>query len=930
MAKKLLSLALTLICVLLANAQQPLPLNPEVRHGVLPNGLTYYILHNEQPKKRANFYIAQKVGSALETPEQYGLAHFLEHMAFNGTKHYPGDSMLRYLESKGIRFGADVNAYTDYEETVYNIDNVPTDNTVLMDSVLIALRDWSCDLLLEDAEIDAERKVIQEEWRMRNDPSFRFRSAMAPKIFSESQYQQTPIGTMDVVMNFPYKALRDYYHKWYRPDQQGIIVVGDFNADDMEKKVVEMFSDIPMPENAAPREYVRVSDNEQPLFFAFEDPELKSARVDFQIKFDKIPLEYQNTDVAFINSMMQDIIADMINTRLYEHTLDANCKYANAGVYFADMYPSKTKGIFNVAAIAKDDELGGFEDAFQIVVRACRTGFTQSELDRAIDNLKSRYDKRFNERNNTNTSVLAKELINAFKDNVPAMGVEAERDFFNNFVTQIPLAAYNQTLSKIITPNNQVILIQQQKKEGKTLPSEQETRAIVNDVLKRQYEAYVDETITEPLIAQLPAKGKIVKIEKGRFGTTEILLSNGVKVIVMPTDYKDDEILFQAFRKGGKAAYSLEDAANILMLGDAISLSNVGPFDNKTIARYLTGKNVKLDYGVGNFTDYFEGSSSVKDLPTLFELIYTSFTNMNPNEENYDNSIARIIPQLEAAEKSPEFIFQIHKDNALYAGNPMAATITAEVLKKADYQRMLQLYKKSVANPADFTLLFTGNVDIDALKPLLEQYIASLPSSKKEVRKVVAPVNTANGEIIENFTAEMTAPADWLYGFYSGTNVPNTIQNQVKTSLVGDIVKILYTEILREKEGGVYSPMVYSSYDINNDKWNLIYFLQTNEEQSSRMLQLADEIFVNLLKEGATADQFNRVRGAMLSQFENAIRSNSYWHDNIRLYELLGIDLITEHRSAIEKLTLEDLNDFMRNLYDGNNRIQVNMHGIAN
>ena len=911
MAKKLLSLALTLICVLLANAQQPLPLNPEVRHGVLPNGLTYYILHNEQPKKRANFYIAQKVGSALETPEQYGLAHFLEHMAFNGTKHYPGDSMLRYLESKGIRFGADVNAYTDYEETVYNIDNVPTDNTVLMDSVLIALRDWSCDLLLEDAEIDAERKVIQEEWRMRNDPSFRFRSAMAPKIFSESQYQQTPIGTMDVVMNFPYKALRDYYHKWYRPDQQGIIVVGDFNADDMEKKVVEMFSDIPMPENAAPREYVRVSDNEQPLFFAFEDPELKSARVDFQIKFDKIPLEYQNTDVAFINSMMQDIIADMINTRLYEHTLDANCKYANAGVYFADMYPSKTKGIFNVAAIAKDDELGGFEDAFQIVVRACRTGFTQSELDRAIDNLKSRYDKRFNERNNTNTSVLAKELINAFKDNVPAMGVEVERDFFNNFVTQIPLAAYNQTLSKIITPNNQVILIQQQKKEGKTLPSEQETLAIVNDVLKRQYEAYVDETITEPLIAQLPAKGKIVKIEKGRFGTTEILLSNGVKVIVMPTDYKDDEILFQAFRKGGKAAYSLEDAANILMLGDAISLSNVGPFDNKTIARYLTGKNVKLDYGVGNFTDYFEGSSSVKDLPTLFELIYTSFTNMNPNEENYDNSIARIIPQLEAAEKSPEFIFQIHKDNALYAGNPMAATITAEVLKKADYQRMLQLYKKSVANPADFTLLFTGNVDIDALKPLLEQYIASLPSSKKEVRKVVAPVNTANGEIIENFTAEMTAPADWLYGFYSGTNVPNTIQNQVKTSLVGDIVKILYTEILREKEGGVYSPMVYSSYDINNDKWNLIYFLQTNDEQSSRMLQLADEIFVNLLKEGATADQFNRVRGAMLSQFENAIRSNSYWHDNIRLYELLGIDLITEHRSAIEKLTLEDLNDFI-------------------
>ena len=929
MIKKLLSMVLTLFCVFMTNAQQPLPLNPEVRHGVLPNGLTYYILHNEQPRNRANFYIAQKVGSALETPEQYGLAHFLEHMAFNGTKHYPGDSMLRYLESKGIRFGADVNAYTDYEETVYNIDNVPTDNTVLMDSVLLALRDWSCDLLLEDAEIDAERKVIQEEWRMRNDPSFRFRSAMAPKIFSEPQYQLTPIGTMEVVMNFPYKALRDYYNKWYRPDQQGIIVVGDFNVDDMEKKVVEMFSDIPMPENAAPREYVRVSDNDRPLFFAFEDPELKNARVDFQIKYDKIPLEYQNTDVAFANSMMQNITADMINTRLYEHTLDADCKYANAGVYFADMYPSKTKGIFNVAIIAKDDELGGFEDAFQIVVRACRTGFTQSELDRAIDNLKSSYDTRFNERNNTNTSVLAKELINAFKDNLPAMGIEAERDFFNNFVAQIPLAAYNQALSNMITPNNQVILIQQQKREDKTLPTEQETLALVNDVLNRQYEAYVDEAITEPLIAQLPSKGEIVKIEEGKFGTTEIILSNGVKVIVKPTDYKDDEILFQAFKKGGKASYSLEDAANILMLGDAVSLSNVGPFDNKTIARYLTGKNVKLGYGVGNFTDYLEGLSSVKDLPTLFELIYTSFTNINPNEDNYNNSIARIIPQLEAAERSPEFIFEKHKDNALYAGNPMAATITADVLKKADYQRMLQLYMESVANPADFTLLFTGNVDINVLKPLLEQYIASLPSSKKEERKVVEPINTADGKVIDNFTSQMTAPADWLYGFYSGKNVPNTIQNQVKTSLVGDIVKILYTETLREKEGGVYSPMVYSYYDINNSKWNLVYFLQTNEEQSARMLQLADEIFVNLLKDGATEDQFNRVKGALLSQFENAIRTNSYWHDNIRLYELLGIDLITEHRSAIENLTLEDFNDFMCNLYDSENRIQVNMHGEA-
>lgn len=930
MIKKFLTLALMLICICIANAQQPLPLNPEVKHGVLPNGLTYYILHNEHPQNRANFYIAQKVGSALETPEQYGLAHFLEHMAFNGTKHYPGDSMLRYLESKGIRFGADVNAYTDYEETVYNIDNVPATNAVLVDSVLLCLRDWSCDLLLEDEEIDAERKVIQEEWRMRNDPNHRFRVAMAPVIFSEPQYQLTPIGTMDVVMNFPYKALRDYYHKWYRPDQQGIIVVGDFDADEMEKKVIATFSDIKMPEDAAAREYVHVSDNEAPLFFAFEDPELKSGRVDFQVKFDKIPLEYQNTDVAFINSLVQDIMTEMINNRLYEHSQEADCLYANAGVYFTDMYPSKTKGIFNVAAIAKEDEMSAFEDAFTIVVRACRTGFTQSELDRAIAELQAQYDKRFNERNNTNTSVVAKELINAFKDRKPAMGIEAERDFFNSIVTQIPLQAYNQAISQVITPHNQVLLIQQQKKDGKNLPEKDAALALVNDVLSRQYEAYADETIAEPLVETLPAKGSIKEVKEGKFGTTEFLLSNGVKVIVKPTDYKEDEILFQAFMVGGAASYPVSEANNVLLLGNAFQLSDMGKFDQKMINRYLTGKTVGLGYGVGQFSNYFQGNSTVKDLPTLMELIYTAFTNINPNEETYNNFVARIIPQYEAAEKSPEFIFEQHKQNATYGNNPLTQVVTADVMRGADYKRMLQLYKESVADPSDYTFLFTGNVDVETIKPLLEQYIATLPLSTEQPKSFsFTPIENPEGQVVDNFTIEMSAPADWLYGFYSDDNLKATIENEVKVSLVGDILGILYHDILREKEGGVYSPQVGSTYNVSTGRWNLVYFLQTNEEQSAQMLQLADELFVNLLKDGATPEQFNRMKNATLSQYENSIRTNSYWHNNIRLYEMLDIDLITKHREAIENLTLEEFNDFMRTLYDGKNRIQVNMHGVA-
>lgn len=928
MKRRILSSLMMLLIVIMAGAQNPLPLNPNVKHGVLPNGLTYYILHNEKPANRANFYIAQRVGSALETNEQLGLAHFLEHMAFSGTKHYPGKNMLNYLESNGIRFGDDVNAYTDYEETVYNIDNVPTNKPALMDSVLLAIRDWSCDILLEDDEIDAERKIIQEEWRSRNTANFRYRLAMAPKVFEEVQYHQTPIGTMDVVMNFPYKAIRDYYHKWYRPDLQGIIIVGDFNAEEMEKKFIELFSTIPAPVNPAPRDYVHVSDNDKPIFFAYEDPEIKADRIDFQIKFDKLPREMQNTDMAYVTNLAQNIISQLINNRIEEHLQDADCKYANAGVFFTDLYPSKTKGIFNVAVIGKGNLLEAFDDAFGIVARACGTGFTQSELDRVVANMKSQLDAQYNERNNVKNEAHAKELINAFKDNVSAMDIETERDFINKILANLPVEAINQMVSQVITPTNQIITIQQQKKEGKVLPSESETLAVVNNALNKQYEAYVDNAVTEPLIAKLPKKGKVKKVKDGKFGTKELILSNGIKVIVKPTNFKEDQVIFQAFRKGGNQTLDIKDAANAQMLEDAVALSNIGPFDNKQMARYLTGKQASVGYTMGSISENLQGGSTVKDLPTMMELIYTFFTNINPNKENYDNTIARILPQIEAQEKSPEFAFKKQMKGTLYNNNPMQMPLTAQMIKDADYNRMLQMYKESVANPAEYTFIFTGNVDLATLTPLLEQYVASLKTSKVKTPKKITDTGMVEGNVANNFTQEMAAPADWLVGVYSGTNLPNNAESQVEVSLLGDILGTLFTEIIREREGGAYSPSVSGSYDIINNKWSVMYHIITNEEQAPRMLELADEIFRNTLKNGVTAEQFNKVKSAMLSQYENSIKENSYWHENIRLYHLLGKDYVTSNREAIENLTLDQFNNFLKGLYDGKNRIQVNMHGI--
>lgn len=411
MIRKVLSLVMLFAAFVCVNAQTPLPLNPKVKSGVLPNGLSYYIMHNEEPKERANFYIAQKVGSTLETEEQLGLAHFLEHMAFNGTKNYPGKSMLNYLQGKGIRFGADINAYTSFDETVYNINNVPTTDKNLMDSVLLVLHDWSGEILLEDAEIDAERGVIQEEWRSRNSADQRMYTAILPLIYDEYQYEQMPIGKMEVVMNFKPEVLRAYYKKWYRPDQQGIVIVGDFDADEMEKKVKDLFSTIPMPENAAPREYPHVSDNKEPIYASFTDPELRMPRTMISFKSEKVPFELRNTAEVYLNNdLLQNIIVMLINNRLQENALNPDCAYAGVAVMFGDFYVSKTKDSFDVVVIPKSGTEKAVAEVMAIVSRACKTGFMESELDRVKTELLSQYENLYNEREKTDNAAYANEL----------------------------------------------------------------------------------------------------------------------------------------------------------------------------------------------------------------------------------------------------------------------------------------------------------------------------------------------------------------------------------------------------------------------------------------------------------------------------------------------------------------------------------------
>ena len=940
MVRKILSLACVLLGLSSLQAQDwpdasmltPMPLNPKVKSGVLPNGLSYYILHNEEPKGKANFYIAQKVGSTLEEPTQLGLAHFLEHMAFNGTTNYPGKSMLNYLQNKGIRFGADINAYTYYDETVYNINNVTTSDKNLMDSVLLVLHDWSNGILLEESEIDAERGVIREELRMREDANERMRKSVFPKIYKEFPYQHSVGGDVEIIMNFKPEVIRDYYKKWYRPDQQGIIIVGDFDADEMEKKVKDLFSTIEMPKNAPKRTYTPVSDNKEPIYVFFDDPEMNQVRTTVSFKSEVVPFELRNTVEMYAGDwMIKELITNLFNNRLDEVALEPDCDYSYAGVYFGDFYVSKVKDSFNIVAIAKKDALSSVADAMSVVTRACKTGFTESEYFRVKDEILANLEKQYNERDKTDNEALARELCRHFIDNDPVPGIEMEYMLWQQMLPMMPLEAINAACGELLTSDNMVIVTAQPKGDNFEIVTQEAMLKTVNDAMNAQYEAYVDEVVTEPLIAELPKPGTIKNMtEDSALGTVTYNLSNGVKVILKPTDFSADEVLLTAYREGGKQIYSADQANNVLMMEDVFENAKMGPFNTKMLQKYLSGKKVSLSLSINSYTDVLRGSSTVKDLPTLMELIYTAFTNLNPDIDAYNVNIERYKPILKNMESNPQYIFGRAVAETTYGGNPLVMPASLAVLENAVYDESLELIHSVLKNAAEYTFIFTGNVDNATIRPLLEQYIATLPVGLRKKMNVVTPVDVAKGQVTNDFKQPMQTPSTFINNQFTGYNLPYTLENSIMVSLLGSILQNVYTETLREDEGGTYSPFAYAYYNPNSGSWNIIYQVQTNADMQQKMIDRANVEFDNLLSNGADAAQFNKVKEAAVKQFENNIRNNQFWDSQLMAQTRFPqTPIITGYEETLNGINLEQFNNFLKNINPNENRVQVIMEGIA-
>lgn len=920
----------------MAQPNYELPLNPNVKSGTLANGMQYYIMHNSEPKGRANFYIAQKVGSTLETADQLGLAHFLEHMAFNGTQHFPGKNLLNYLQSKGIRFGEDINAYTKPDETVYNINNVSTSDKELIDSVLLALHDWSCAIALEDKEIEAERGVIENEWRSRcGNAQYRMYETILPQLYKEYQYCQLPIGKMEVVKNFKPSALRAYYKRWYRPDQQGIVIVGDFDANEMEAKVKELFSTIPMPANAEPRTYPQVSDNAETIYVYYDDPELQVARMDFAFKVEKMPLETRNTVNGFVmETLLPRMISTMLNIRLNEAAQKLDCKFAAASVGIEDYWISKTMGALNVRVIAKSDIKAAVNEVMAIVMRALKTGFTPTEYGRVSTDIMSMLERAYNEREKTENSTYAEELIRYFVDNQPAMGIESEFQMMSQLLPNIPVEVVNAfctELAKEMTKDasNKVVVVSQPRHENTVAVAKEEMLPIIENALNAQYEAYVDEVIKGPIVANLPQAGKIVNQKAGEYGSTVYTLSNGVRVIVKPTDFKADEIVMQAYRKGGLRMFSEKDAMVARLIPLAASVSKHGTFDKVKLSKYLAGKNISLDMRIGGANDLLEGQSTVKDLPTFMEMLYSTFVDLNPDAESFNTVIERNKVSLQNAAKNPDYIFASHELKARYGDNPLQNNITMEMLEQADYDRTLAELKKMLSNAAEYTFIFVGNIDEKTFIPLMEQYIATLPAQgvKKGVKYPEA-VKIVKGKVTDKFTQKMSTPVVKVRSTISGDNYPFTQTNDIKFKMFGDILEIIYTETLREEEGGTYGAGVAASLSPVTNQWSIIYLYDTSLDQVDGLNERATKELNQLVKKGAKEVHFNKVKEAMIKQLENTERTNGYWVDGIFNKER-GLETVNGRMETIKGITLKEFNKFMKGLDLTKNVVFVEMRGEA-
>ena len=918
-----------------AVAQQmpPIPVDPDVRIGKLDNGLTYYIRHNDYKKDRADFYIAQKVGSILEEDDQRGLAHFLEHMCFNGTEHFEGNGLISYLETIGVKFGANLNAYTGVDETVYNISDVPVVRESIVDSCLLILSDWADGLTLDPEEIDKERGVIHEEWRTRSSAMMRMYETSLPEIYQGCRYgYRLPIGTMEVVDNFPYQALRDYYEKWYRPDQQGIIVVGDIDVDKVEAKIKELFSPIEMPADPAERIYYPVPDNIEPIVVVNKDKEMQNYQIELYHKHAAVPAEAK-TDVSYLfYNYMLSMAEDMINARFIELTTKPGspCMYAMSSD--DNFILAKTAQSFTTYGMS---DAAGLDSTMAMLVRETervrRHGFIASEYDRARNEYLSLLEKAYNNRDKQENEYYVKQYQLNFLDGEPIPSIEDEYNMMKQYAGMIPVEAVNQLMPALIADTNVVVIVSCPEKEGMRIPTKDELLGVINATLAEDIAPYVDSTPTEPLMSeeQMPAGGTIVEEKDGVFGSKVLTLSNGIKVILKDTDLKADDINMTAVSWGGRSLVDDKDLLDADQMSGLIGLGGLGNFSMLDLQKVLSGKQASVSPALSGLTESFSGHSTVKDFETMLQLLYLSFDDPRRDDEVVKSQLDILKSALANQELDPNVAFSDTLSNMLYGGNPrFLGSLKADMVDKIDYDNVLEIYKDRFDNPGDFTFIFVGNLDGANVRDLIAKYIGGLKTDKareKYNERNALQINKGLDE--KSFTREMETPKATVLEFYVG-DYEYTLKHDLEVNIIGQLLDMCYTESIRENIGGSYGVGVSGTMsDLPKGEFYFQIYFDTDPAKLDTTLIAVKDGIDKFIAEGPNAEDLAKVKEYMVKKHHEDLKENSYWMNAIYSYVLTGRDDSTAYLETLESIDAKSLVKTAKAVFAEKNKKQLIMMG---
>lgn len=863
-----------------------IPVDPKITTGAFANGLRYYIRGNQKPEKRAELRLVVNTGAILEEDDQRGLAHFVEHMAFNGTKNFPKQALVQFLESIGMRFGADVNASTGFDETIFMLQ-IPTDKPEVLDKSMLILEDWAHNVTFDDTEIDKERGVIEEEWRLGRGASARLQDKQFPLLLKGSRYaERIPIGTMDVIRNFKHDRLKTFYRDWYRPDLMAVVAVGDFDTAAMRTLISKHFGSLPAAKSPKPRTVYPVPDQPGTQFAIATDKEMPSTTVEV---YSKLPATDQTTVAAFRTSIVNSLFSSMLSARMAELAQKPQAPFLAAGTSRGQLVRSKSAT--TLSGLMKEDAIDiGLQALFAETARVAQFGFTTTELDRQRQTILRSLERAVAEKDTQESGPLADEFVRNFTEQEPIPGIVYEQGLYQRFLPEITLGEINALAKTWIPESNRVVVVSAPDKPGLAIPSEARLLAAMNTAAAAPLTAYVDKVETAPFFDATPTPGTVVSTTtKESVGLTEWTLSNGVKVVLKPTTFKDDEIVFRATSPGGTSLASDADFVAASSAASIIGASGIGRLSALDLRKTLTGKIASASANIGDLDESVTGGASKKDIETMFQLIYLRFTQPRADRELFNTMVSQTRAMLANQSAQPEYAFFVALNSAMTQDHFRARPMSPEMVDQMNLDKSLAFYKDRFADASDFTFVFVGSIDLPTIKPLIEKYIGSLPSThRKETWRDVGPKPPAT--VIEKNVEKGLEPKSQTTIIFNGPFRYNQEQ-RVAIRAMGNVLENRLRETLREDLGGTYS--VSASPNLTKEPREEYAFEIDFGSDPKRAEALTKAVFAEIEKlkaNGPTPKEVADTKETFLRDFEANTKQNNYWLSQISLKYQFGED----------------------------------------